>query len=336
MTSKEKWNKICDYFENYKNKDEDRIQFLWEKLFSEIFGYSSLDNEIDSHRIMKLGSTERLIPDIIIKSKEKDLFVIELKREDLSVDESRKKQLYSYLKQTHNNLGILIANQICLIDYNYDLPDEEQKSCIIDFDYDNSHGIKFIEVFEKENFSKESAKKFINECTEATLKMAEIRKQLNAELIKTLLREHLKKSFTDLEIDSVLKEYEIKISKKEEKPKTSFNGINSNRIYKESYGEKTDSEKLMRDIRSVGMETFIKYFPYYNNPAYETSDIKNLFRQQNENFSENSLSSKASTGKGIIKKGNAKETLKLIVNARNVDSSIREKAKEYLLQYFSI
>ena len=59
---------------------------------------------------------------------------------------------------------------------------------------------------------------------------------------------------------------------------------------------KTESEKLMRDIRSVGMETFIKYFEYYNDLNCETSDIKNLFRQY-ENFSSNSMASKASTGK---------------------------------------
>lgn len=331
MDLKEKWNKICDYFEKFKNESEDRIQILWEKLFSEVFGYSSLDNEIDSHRSIKLGATERLIPDIIIKNEDKDLFMVELKREVLNVDETRRKQLYSYLKQDHNDLGILICNQICIIDYNYNISDDAQKFCLIDFVKNNPQGIKFIEVFQKENFSKEKAVNFINECIGISSKLVEIRKQLNSELIINLLREYLQKKFSNSEIETVLKEYEIKISKKQQNFLSLCKAENLNELKnKESLVcEKTDYEKLMRDIRSVGMETFVKYFQYYNNPNYETSDIKRLFRQY-ENFNENSMASKASTGKGIVRRGNAKAALEIIVKAHNIDFSIREKAQEFL------
>lgn len=85
---------------------------------------------------------------------------------------------------------------------------------------------------------------------------------------------------------------------------------------------------MLRDIRSVGMETFVKYFEYYNNPRYESGDIKSLFEKY-EKFKETSMASKASTGKGIIKRGLAKEALEIIMNARNIDDSLKLKAKEH-------
>lgn len=336
MNSIEKWNKLCDYFERYKYDAEEKIQKVWETLFSEIFGYSFLDNEIESHRKIQLGSTERLIPDIIIKNNETDLFMVELKREDLSVDESRKKQLYSYLKQEHNDLGILVCNQICLIKYDYSISDDEQLCCIIDFKKNNPLGVKFIEIFEKRNFNKEKAMEFILEVNRETSKIEKIKQELTTELLKKLVIDYFSKEGKEELVIQLLEDYNINISRKEKKIISASPIVNKQTfsISNTSYSRnttKTDSEKLLRDIRSVGMETFVKYFEYYNNPQYETSDIKALFRQH-ESFSENSMASKASTGKGIIRRGFAKEALEIIINARNIDYSLREKAKEYYEQ----
>jgi len=50
------------------------------KIFAEIFGYSSLAGEIEPQRTIRIGSTERVTADIIIKNTATDLFVVELKR----------------------------------------------------------------------------------------------------------------------------------------------------------------------------------------------------------------------------------------------------------------
>ena len=334
MNSIEKWNKLCDYFEKYKNDEEAKIQFLWEKLFSELFGYSSLDNEIDSHRKIQLGSKERLIPDIIIKNNEIDLFMVELKRADLAINESQKKQLYSYLKQAHNDLGILVCNQICVIKYDYSLSDDEQLCCYIDFKKDNPLGVSFIEVFEKRNFNKERAMKFILESNKKTAKIEDIKQQLTSDLLKELIIAYFSKEENEEIIKHILEDYNISISYKEKKipilsTATEYKQNLSVKNTSNSNGNvKTAEDKLLRDIRSVGMETFVKYFEYYNNPRYESGDIKSLFEKY-EKFNENSRASKASTGKGIIKRGLAKEALEIIMNARNIDDSLKLKAKEH-------
>ena len=49
MYMESSWNKIVEYVNSHKNSSEKEIQKLWENIFSEIFGYSFLRNEIDSY-----------------------------------------------------------------------------------------------------------------------------------------------------------------------------------------------------------------------------------------------------------------------------------------------
>lgn len=328
VNSTEKWNKLCDYFESYRGKSEDIIQVLWEKLFSELFDYSSLDDEIETHRKLQLGSTERLIPDIIIKNRESDLFIVELKREELAVDESRKSQLFSYLKQTQNDLGILICDRICLIDFDYNLPDEEQKCCCIDFSKDNPLGIKFMELFDKYTFSKEAARSFIDECIDSDKSVVEIAGKINSDLLKQALKEYLMRDYDEANIDLALSKYAFSVEK-HTKRSGNLNPVVYCKPESPSIKDSSplsDNERLIRDINTVGKETFIKYFEYYNDPAYETRDIRELFIAH-EKFKPSSMASKASTGKGIIRRGMAKEALKIISDA-NISIELRQKAQQ--------
>lgn len=82
-----KWNKIVDLYNKYQFKSENEIQNLWEQLFAdaELFGYSKIYGEINAHRSIQIGSSGRVIPDIIIKNGEKDLFIVELKQSSLGL-----------------------------------------------------------------------------------------------------------------------------------------------------------------------------------------------------------------------------------------------------------
>lgn len=228
MDYNERWNKICKHFENNKDKSEEYIQNLWEKLFSEIFGYSSLDNEIESKRKMQLGSTERLIPDIIIKNGNSDLFIVELKREDLTISDARKGQLYSYLKQVRCDLGILVCDKICLVDYDYGTPDENQICADIDFFEDNPVGVKFTELFSKENFDKSRIKEFIHDNVIDENNIVKIKNELTSDLIKRLVSEHFSKIYNKNEISAVLNKYNfIRTEIKKRNTDCSKSGANS-------------------------------------------------------------------------------------------------------------
>ena len=80
MDFKDIWNFIVNKHESDKNKDERVVQESWETYFSEFFGYKKLFGEIDAQRRVHIGSREREIPDIILRSDNLDLCDIELKR----------------------------------------------------------------------------------------------------------------------------------------------------------------------------------------------------------------------------------------------------------------
>ena len=150
MPALEKWNKIVDLYKKHFNANEKTVQSIWESVFAEVFGYSKLSNEIDRHRNVRIGSTERVITDIIIKDGETDLFIVELKQHNFSKSRDMEQQLFSYLKQLKVDTGILICDKIYIYDYDYNKDDDAQINIAIDFIENNSNGISFVELFKKD------------------------------------------------------------------------------------------------------------------------------------------------------------------------------------------
>ncbi len=226
-TSKEKWSYICKIQKELMIKSEQEVQLKWENIFSELFGYSRLLNEIDTHRQVQLGSTERLIPDIIIKNGTKDLFVVELKRPVIQKSVQIEMQLVSYLKQLRNNLGILICDRITLIDYDYSKSDNEQVDFDIPFEENNSDGISFVELFSKSGFSKEKIKSFISVKTSFSKNVASIKANLTSDFLKFLTKSYFRVNYTQEEIDYALNDFEFLVQQKKSQEisdkRTSYN-----------------------------------------------------------------------------------------------------------------
>ena len=77
------WNFIVDQYRTNQYAQETTVQAHWEQYFSEIFGFKRIRGEIDPQRIITLGSTKQVIPDIILRKDGKDLVDIELKKYSL-------------------------------------------------------------------------------------------------------------------------------------------------------------------------------------------------------------------------------------------------------------
>ena len=76
---------------------------FWKNYFSEIFGLKKILNEIASQRKLHIGSTDREIPDIILKKDGKDLFIVELKQYSLlKKDDFEKQLLMEHFTKTYN------------------------------------------------------------------------------------------------------------------------------------------------------------------------------------------------------------------------------------------
>lgn len=210
MNNIEKWNEIVRLFDQNSNSREEIIQKTWEDIFSEFFNYRRLQGEIDSQRSIQIGSTERVITDIIIKDGSKDLFVVELKQHSLNTGET---QLFSYLKQLKVDVGILINNKITIYDFNYLEDDNNQKKYTFEFIKDSFDGEKFIEIFSKP-FNVEKFHEFIRLKNNKQERISEIKKMIKSDYLYKILKEDLKKSFDDDEIEEAIEDYTIEINKK--------------------------------------------------------------------------------------------------------------------------
>ena len=206
MNTVEKWNKIVDIFNKNKNSREQAVQTAWENIFSELFGYSRLDGDIDSQRPVKMGVSTKY-PDIILCRNNEDLFVVELKR---SVLNEGRDQLFSYLTQLKLDIGILICDRLYIYDFDF-LSKENAHSVIeICFQNDNPLGLKFLDLFNKASFNKEKIKSFIAEYSEQKDAVKLIQENITPELLRQLVKKHFESDFDAETVELAISDYDFK------------------------------------------------------------------------------------------------------------------------------
>lgn len=220
MTSVESWNYLVQNFSFRKNQSESVIQSDWEKYFAdnELFGYSRIKNDVDSHRKLHIGSADREIPDIILRKNGKDLFIVELKQYSLSKTDDFEKQLLNYMAHTDVRLsiGILVCNKIYI--YFYDVAENSKEVLEIPFIQNDSTGIKFVELFSKENFDEEKIRNFIKEGNSKKENQILIQEELkNPDLIPTLLKKYFLEQGLEKEFENIWKNFDFKICPKQVK-----------------------------------------------------------------------------------------------------------------------
>lgn len=202
------WNKIVSQYNKIRNNKEEVVQASWEFIFSTLFNYS--DPEIDSQRPVQMGSTPKY-PDIIIKNENEDLFVVELKQHTLHKGQD---QLISYLNQLKVNIGILVCDNLYIYDFDYTSRENAYSVIEIPFVQDNPNGSRFVELFSKDNFDKQKIKNFIKECNQNKDIVNEIKNEITSNLASELLKKYFTEKYTGVDIDKILSEYTVSVSKK--------------------------------------------------------------------------------------------------------------------------
>lgn len=202
------WNEIVSEYNDNLNCKEEIVQKTWEVLFKLCFGY--LKSDIDSQRSVKMGvMTKRA--DIVIKNDTEDLFVVELKRHTLHDGQA---QLFSYLNQLKIDLGILVCDNLYIYDYDFTAKEDSYSVLEIPFTQDNPNGSRFVELFSKDNFDKQKIKDFIKESNQKKNSESEIKNELSVNLITELLKKHFSEKYPAVDVEKILADYNISISKK--------------------------------------------------------------------------------------------------------------------------
>lgn len=101
---------------------------------------------------------------------------VELKQYSYDFIMDMQNQLISYLNQLHLSIGVLVCKSIYLYSYNY--VEEKIKRMEIKFTKDNPDGVKFVELFQKENFNSAKIGAFIDSKLSFSENVEKIKKEI--------------------------------------------------------------------------------------------------------------------------------------------------------------
>lgn len=188
------WNDLVDDCRENRNSDEATVQKSWEEFLCDagFFGYSKRNGEVRSQLSVRIGSKERVIPDIVVEKNGEKRFVVELKRYFLPFDNGFEEQLLSYLRLFQCPVGVLVCEKIFV--YLYDFNSNSCKSVVIPYEKDSSNGIAFVELFSNGGFDFEKITAFVEREVRRSKDRETIRSELKKpEVVERAVREYFER-----------------------------------------------------------------------------------------------------------------------------------------------
>lgn len=145
-----------------------------------LLGWEPWKGEIIHKQSLRIGNRNRMEPDILVARDDEYQFVIEVKRPGNTQAKEEITQLESYMRQLRLDVGIYIGEHIEMF---YDKPNSNHVVSVFKLavDLEEKRGARFIELFSKENFSKEAIVDFCEE------RIQEIQRQNSLNEIKESL-----------------------------------------------------------------------------------------------------------------------------------------------------
>ncbi|SHI95292.1 type I restriction enzyme HsdR N-terminal domain-containing protein [Algibacter luteus] len=202
----EKWNEICFILSDNIRTDISESDFELNVVQAlRVLDWKEYSGDIEIRPSFQVGASNRITPDFVIKdSDNRKLFVIEIKQPNIPLNSRFQQQLFSYMRQLKLEYGILIGQGIQIF-YDGNLAKQEDPILLetIKFTKDNDKGLKFVEIFAKENFNQESLRNF----TLNGLKKLN-RREEHKELTKKLLDENYQEKISELIKQDFLDQYD--------------------------------------------------------------------------------------------------------------------------------
>ena len=145
-----------------------------------LLGWEPWKGEIIHKQSLRIGNRNRMEPDILVARDDEYQFVIEVKRPGNTQAREEITQLESYMRQLRLDVGIYIGEHIEMF---YDKPNTNHVVSVFKWavDLEEKRGVRFVELFSKENFSKEAIVDFCEE------RIQEIQRQNSLNEIKDSL-----------------------------------------------------------------------------------------------------------------------------------------------------
>ena len=220
-----KWNEFCYILsENLPiNMSEQLFELKVVQAFEKL-GWSQYNNEIIVRESVQVGASNRISPDLVLKSKELgNLLIVEVKKPSCEIDNlGFKGQLSSYMGIMRVEVGILIGNKIQLFldgkfcnENGIILIDE------IEFTRDSEKGLKFVQLFSKESYNRKNIENHAQEKIQELKEIEDFKKLKNQllsenynEKINLYLKTELLNEYDEKIIEKVFQILEVKIENK--------------------------------------------------------------------------------------------------------------------------
>lgn len=214
----DKWNEICYILsENISQNASEEVFELKVIQALEKLGWSQFKNDLIVRQSIQIGSSRTIEPDIVVKFQNQNVCVFEVKRPAADLTSVKfEKQLFSYMRIIKSNFGILIGKSIKTFT---DIDEELELLEEIPFKRDIQEGIRFVELFNKENFNKAQVDAYIKakrqEVLEANLLQeiqSNINSETNQEFLKWQLKRELLSKYSEDTVNKVMEGLDIQVS----------------------------------------------------------------------------------------------------------------------------
>lgn len=219
----ERWNEIN--FILAEKAKSDTSEAVFEKHVIEalrIMGWSEFLGNLNVRPSFNIGAANRICPDVVVKSGEKNLFIIEIKQPGIPLTHRHTEQLKSYLRFLKLEIGIIIGEKIQVV-YDGLLTENDNILIVeeIEFKRNNSKGLDFVELFSKSGFDSSKIDNLVkNKIVEKQdlKKIKKLKEEILSEdyikELKALIKKDFQEVFEDRIINKALSQITITINDK--------------------------------------------------------------------------------------------------------------------------
>lgn len=249
------WNFICRVMRNIDRQSEIAYQRgIKEMILETALGWKP--DQITEQLSLQLGSTERLVPDILLSKDDRNSFIIEVKKPGHKKTKGDMEQLLSYMKQLEIPVGIYWGDDVEV--YWKTIGDGSSPVRLLGLSFNTlcEDGDAFVSLFSEENYSLDAMYAFKDEC-EATVRFESDVNELLEEVIapefqetvKGLIRScFLEKGFDKDVVETVMDKVSVYISDASEENSADVTAMIHDLPIERSYKS--------RSRRSVGARPF--------------------------------------------------------------------------------
>lgn len=218
------WKQVCDLMQYSKLDSESSFQeSLRDLLIKTGLGWEG--ENIQEQASYTIGSSKRIIPDIIITRDGYTQFVIEIKHPSHKQQQKDIEQLLSYMKLLEVNVGIYIGEFIEVFYKKIGEGSELQSVFKTTFSQSDNSGDIFLSLFNANSYSQSGVENFYKEIQDRKVSENKIKNEIallittdGSQLVSKLLQDYyISLGFSEKETNEILDKLIIRISSKNKK-----------------------------------------------------------------------------------------------------------------------